>query len=237
MQVSNDILQKFAKIVDPNDNKKEPLLEFYGKVIEQIDETHWKVRPSVGDEITKEIELPDSGNMLTCSSQVDVKDGDEVRYKVEGNNAVIIENKTNPSGNTIIIKHFESEELSYVESNNSSHSGYLKYTIPESILSELLDKNTLIGIGSLNLKVKRVEAYGRWPVQDVYTYFWQNEDALYNLNTTTALLGYNLIYDTENNKPVSASALYGMSSMASRYKFKVCMDLTFVNSNSANVIN
>jgi hypothetical protein len=124
-----------------------------------------------------------------------------------------------------------------VESNSASHSGYLKYTIPESILSELLDKNTLTGIGSLNLKVKRVEGSQRWPVQNDYTYFWQNKDALYNLNTTTGLLGYNLIYDTENNKPVSASVLYGMSSMASHYKFKVCMDLTFVNSNSANVIN
>lgn len=230
MQISNDILQKFAKIVDTSDTDSNTNLEFYGNVV-NIGDGYCTVKPIVTDKLIDEVDT------VTCVCNIAVNADDTVKYKIEDNTATVIENSTNPSGNDIIIKHFESEELSYEESNRSSHSGYLKYTVPESILSELLDKNTLTGIGSLNLKVKRVEGSEHWPVQDDYTYFWQNKDALYNLNTTTALLGYNLIYDTENNKPVSASALYGMSSNASHYKFKVCMDLTFVNSNSANVIN
>ena len=229
MQVSNDILQKFAKIVEPNDNKKEPLLEFYGKVIEQIDETYWKVRPSVGDESTKEIELPDSGNMLICSSQVDVKPEDEVRYKVEGNNAVIIENKTNPIGNEVVVKHIEDTAVWQRLSNDPDAQGYrfgkIIYEIPRQYLAELLETYSILGVGSVYLKVKPKDS-------DTYSILWDNNDDMVALSSTTSFLGYNLLY-TGQNKPYSIKFAWYSNPQANNYDFLICVDLLLINSNKS----
>lgn len=228
MQVSNDILQKFAKIVEPNDNKKEPLLEFYGKVSEQVDETHWKVRPSVGDDTTKEIELPDSDSMLICSSQVDVNTGDDVRYKVEGNDAVIIENKSNPSGNEVVVKHIEGTAIWQRLSNDPDAQAYrfgkIVYEIPAAILSELLTQYSILGVGSVYLKVKPKDS------DTSYSILWDDNDYMVALSSTTSFLGYNLLY-TEQNKPYSIKFAWYSNPQADDYNFLVCIDLLLINSN------
>lgn len=224
MQVSNDILQKFAKMIDPKEEKKEPTLEFYGKIKSKQGE-YWSVTPSLSSNLVNQ-EVA-SENVL-CKSQVEVKDGDDVKYKIGGSDAIIIENITNPSGNEVVTKSIEKPvtwtRLSQDEHSTLYNMGKIIYEIPANELAELLTEYSILGIGSVYLKAKRKES------EDNYTVIWDNDDAMLSLAPTLSFLGYNLIYDGQY-KPSSIKFAWYVNANAYYWDFKICIDLLLINSN------
>ena len=144
MQLSNDILNKFAKTVDQTPEKT-PVLEFNGVVTELptgqngLAEDTCKVR--INAESTESEEIPTIQNEdCVCSTRgIDIIEiGNNVRIKMQNNEATIITNYDNPANVYNTILEISAEGVTIT--NKGPTRGYAYATLTSVEFNEKLNQ-------------------------------------------------------------------------------------------------
>lgn len=232
MQVTNELLQKFASMVNNTDDTDSATLEFYGHIEGSEVDGYWTVRPDALTSENTSLESLDDDNLVQCTSQVAVKNGDQVRYKIDGTDAVIIENLSMPNGNDMAIVHIESDPMPYINDNPSAgNAGHLAFNLTNSNVTDLIAKGyRIIGLGSNYLKIRDITVSG-----SKFKIIWEDADALANMCPTLAYLGCNMV--KTDNIPTAIQVAYFVGGVAKdRYNFIVCGDIIMAKSTDLKIL-
>ena len=232
MNLDANLLNKFAETINAEEPVVNTTTEFFGEAKELDTDGFWVVIP---DAISSE-ELSEE-NYVRCSYEgIMVHEKNRVKYKIENGEAAIIANLSEPNGSGIAIVHVESNEMGYHEDNPSAGgAGHLLYTLGDSsyiggsdVASLLNDGYTIIGLTSVYLKVRRLEA-----TSEPYNILWEDPDAIGNLGPTTAYLGN---YFSPGSSPRGIDVIYFMGGVAAGWKFIVCGDLMLVKTSDLKIL-
>ena len=228
MQVTNELLQKFASIVNNTDDNESTTLEFYGHVEGSEVDGYWTVRPDALTSENTSLEGLNDDNLVQCTSQVAVKNGDQVRYKIDGTDAVIIENLKTPNGNDMIVLRLISPGMTPVDDNPSAgHSGHVLYKFENTKytkLKEWVNKGyNVSGLSGTYVQIS-TDNGNTWKI------LWEDDNILKAIGQTTSLLGWRI-----NDNDVTV--VYGCSGYMynNGWKIKICVDIMLIPANKQTI--